>query len=202
MGDVEWLLERTDSHSCYVISMIIDPRLKLEGFKNLGWSATSIVTAKNHNEYEQKDATVTQTIPVQAVNHPLDLIFRSVETGISPIPRRANSKAKQYINELVEGREVDTAQWWRLHAHQYPTLSRIVRDYLLIPATSVPSERLFSRAGDIITKKRNRLLEFIGPIVLVRSGLNFPECEKWEQEDEKRMETSYEVEDGVYRDLL
>jgi hypothetical protein len=30
-------------------------------------------------------------------------------------------------------------------------------DILNVPATSVPSEQIFSKAGDVITKKRNRL---------------------------------------------
>ena len=33
----------------------------------------------------------------------------------------------------------------------------ITRSYLAIPATSAPSERLFSNSADILTKKRNRL---------------------------------------------
>lgn len=33
----------------------------------------------------------------------------------------------------------------------------IARDYLAIPATSTPSERVFSNGADILTKKRNRL---------------------------------------------
>ena len=33
----------------------------------------------------------------------------------------------------------------------------MARDYLAIPATSVPIEQVFSQAGNLITKKRNRL---------------------------------------------
>lgn len=39
----------------------------------------------------------------------------------------------------------------------YPNLSKLAFKYLSIVATSVPSERLFSKAGDILTEKRNRL---------------------------------------------
>ena len=44
------------------------------------------------------------------------------------------------------------------HACEFPVLSSMARDYLMIQATSVASERAFSIAGNTITKTRNRLL--------------------------------------------
>ena len=49
-------------------------------------------------------------------------------------------------------------KWWKTHQHQFPTLSRLAKRYLDIPATSVKSERLFSDGGNTITKKRASLL--------------------------------------------
>jgi hypothetical protein len=51
----------------------------------------------------------------------------------------------------------NTLRWWDDHKFEYPLLSVMAFDYAAIPATSVPSERVFSRAGGLITKKRNRL---------------------------------------------
>ncbi len=47
--------------------------------------------------------------------------------------------------------------WWRLKEQQYPLIATIARRVLAIPATSAPSERVFSVAGITIAKERSRL---------------------------------------------
>lgn len=57
----------------------------------------------------------------------------------------------------------------------------MAKDYLSAPASSVPSEQIFSLAGDIITKKRNKLLEgSCSSLLLLKSWLKDPELEDWE----------------------
>ena len=48
-------------------------------------------------------------------------------------------------------------QWWSQHRSRYPSLVPVVRMLFGVPATSVPSERLFSKAGLVISDRRSRL---------------------------------------------
>jgi hypothetical protein len=54
-------------------------------------------------------------------------------------------------------RDTDIPRYWASKEYEFPTIARIARDHLGIPATSAASESVFSVGGDIITKKRNRL---------------------------------------------
>ena len=47
--------------------------------------------------------------------------------------------------------------WWKENCSRYKYLAQLARKYLCIPATSVPSERLFSTAGNIVSAKRSCL---------------------------------------------
>ena len=52
---------------------------------------------------------------------------------------------------------IDILKWWQNNESCYPNLAKFARDILPIPATSVPSEQMFSISGDIVTDKRNWL---------------------------------------------
>jgi len=63
----------------------------------------------------------------------------------------------------------------------------MARDFLAIPATSVPSERMFSIAGQILTKRRSSLSEnMMNALMCTRNWLGFPEVtqEEWAAEED------------------
>jgi hypothetical protein len=61
------------------------------------------------------------------------------------------------MKQPIMKRETDILRYWASKEYEFPTIARMARDHLAIPATSAPSECVFSVGGDIITKKRNRL---------------------------------------------
>ena len=57
------------------------------------------------------------------------------------------------------------------HWFEYPILSRIARDYLAIPGSSVPAERSFSSGRHIGTDFRNRIsLEIFESLQVMKNG--------------------------------
>ena len=51
----------------------------------------------------------------------------------------------------------DPFLWWQERKHLYPLLSVLARKYLSVQGTSTPAERVMSRMGLILTKKRLNL---------------------------------------------
>ena len=57
---------------------------------------------------------------------------------------------------------IDPLLWWRRTESVFPTLSKIAKCHLGIPATSVESERTFSLAGEVVSKRRSSLTPYQG----------------------------------------
>ena len=75
------------------------------------------------------------------------------------IPAPTYDEFIRYQNEnvLPALEEHDPFKWWQINKIHYPKLSQLAMKYLSIPATSVPSERLFSDTGKLITSERTLL---------------------------------------------
>jgi hypothetical protein len=72
---------------------------------------------------------------------------------------------KQYPNCL---------EWWKQNEFRFPRLAVLAKKYLSIQATSAPSERIFSKAGRIISTLRTRLSSAIaGKLLYVSENWNW-----------------------------
>lgn len=63
----------------------------------------------------------------------------------------------RYLSEKIENEDSDPLAYWKKYASHFPTLAKMAKDYLAIPATSVSSERMFSHAGNIVSETRASL---------------------------------------------
>jgi hypothetical protein len=68
-----------------------------------------------------------------------------------------SSNAAASTSGGITGAELSPLQWWAANGSKYPSLTKVVRLLLGVPATSVSSERLFSKAGMIISDRRSSL---------------------------------------------
>ena len=86
------------------------------------------------------------------------MFYKEIKTVAATQSRPSTSDAKVMIRTYTEhpnlARKEDPLKWWAENEKCFPFLASHV---FSIPATSVPSERLFSKAGEITASKRNRV---------------------------------------------
>ena len=144
-----------------LLASLLDSRFK----KMHGWpnDIQNIAISSLKEEYwliKDAEATTTQRninpIPIYPIGG-----FKSRLFGSNEIDEEYNDdEINCYLDNIKTPQalpETDPLQWWIDHKSRFPTVFKIARKYLNIPATSVPSERLFSDAGNQITNDRNRL---------------------------------------------
>ena len=69
----------------------------------------------------------------------------------------ATVEVQRHLSEPNIPRSEDPLQFWAQHKHVYPHLYVLAHNILYTPASSVPCELVFSKAGIVVSKKGNRL---------------------------------------------
>jgi hypothetical protein len=77
-----------------------------------------------------------------------------------------------YLSESAGGDSIDPRMWWNVNRQRFRNVARVARVYLAIPATSVASERLFSKAGLTVGTRRGNLSpEHVEHVVFLNQNL-------------------------------
>ncbi len=145
-----------------LVATFLDPR-----FKHFNWT-----TEQNRNEVQnlvkilyielKKNLSIPDDIE-ETLNmnkdHEKDEddFFYELEGTSTQINIEKEDEVTYYVKlELIKIKD-NPLEWWLKNKDKLPVLAQLARKYLSIPSTLVPSERLFSDAGNHISAKRTRL---------------------------------------------
>ncbi|CAB5131700.1 unnamed protein product [Rhizophagus irregularis] len=134
-----------------MLAALLDPR-----FKELGFASNSLRLRSQEqlrNAYQDMRILTgeNQEVELQPVSSN-SLLARIFQDNVTHVDEVANYLALPKIHH-----DDCPLTWWKTNKTRFPVLSKLARKYLAIPATSTPSERLFSEAGNVMTIKRTQL---------------------------------------------
>jgi len=113
------------------------------------------ITEENSNNSETPEIqTISNNEAVNLWSF-LDDKLNTEQTQVTSVST-ADNILKQYFSLLHSNRKSKPIDFWIKHKILLGELFNLALKYLVIPATSVPSERIFSKAGEIMPAKRNR----------------------------------------------
>lgn len=149
----------------YCASLILDPRHKVEGFNLSSWGREMKEKSidcfeklfKNcyyHEISENAEEDADTLILTEEDDINLDFLYE--ERKLEGNWRR---EIDEYIAQKRASREENILLWWKRNEKSFPNIAQMARDILSTTATSVPSERLFSQAGLVVSKARSRLTD-------------------------------------------
>lgn len=136
---------------------MLDPRFKNLHFQDA--SACGKAIQKLKNMIAENVTMSTSGSEDETVNEDFDFWSHHKQLAVGQ-KRKRSSKADEvsiYLANPVCALKSNPLEEWEDLKPVFPTIYKQARIYLNIVGTSVPCERLFSKAGATITTSRNRL---------------------------------------------
>ncbi|XP_021004027.1 zinc finger BED domain-containing protein 4-like [Parasteatoda tepidariorum] len=86
----------------------------------------------------------------------------------------ATVEVNRYLDASYLPRTMNPLLWWKENYHLFPTIAKIAKTKLCMVATSVPCERIFSKAGYVVNDRRARLnSKHVERILFVNANSHF-----------------------------
>ncbi|CAJ2634711.1 unnamed protein product [Trifolium pratense] len=90
--------------------------------------------------------------------------------------QQTKSELDQYLEESLLPRvpEFDVLSWWKLNKLKYPTLSKMARDILSVPVSSVPADSIFDDKNKEMDQYRSSLRpEVVEALVCAKDWMHY-----------------------------
>jgi len=144
----------------------LDPRYKSKFFSEALKGQTQHDYAALCESMSTSDGTVTTIPKKKAALQPCssksiedsmaEFLNSTEQEGNEVNPNSAyNNMVQEYHKEKKLEPNGDPLLWWKMNKNKYGVLCKLARQFLSPPASSVPSEQLFSGAGLIYDPLRN-----------------------------------------------
>ena len=111
--------------------------------------------------------------PKRARTVTLNCLSEILEEAGATVSNVSSSEGEKNLAEpLIPFYRANSYSCWAENRVWFPLLAKLAQRYLSAPPTSVPTERLFSGAGDVYDEKRNRLApERAEMLLFIKSNL-------------------------------
>ena len=110
---------------------------------------------------QRSDQTVTEKTTTNKIDFLKDVLQSTIDkretTRKQVIEKSPSDELSVYLNLKNIESTSDVFVWWHDNGNAFPRLRKLALKYLIIPATSSLSERVFSTAGYLLGERRTRL---------------------------------------------
>ena len=123
-------------------------------------TTTSLPSASNMSQCGESDDTVITVPPTKkskGLSKVLGHCLGNSQCNALTTRQRVKQELDQYLSHPQLDIEESPLDWWKIEAVRYPNVAKLAQKYLCLCATNVPSERVFSCGGNIVTDRRTCL---------------------------------------------
>ncbi|KAE9529981.1 hypothetical protein AGLY_011443 [Aphis glycines] len=166
---IDILDQRYQGNTLLVMCTVLDPRFKIEYItyddvsvlkKTIGEFCEDTYKSTENGSYDNDSNN--QLAPQKKTKTGLSVIFGTPENNMDnfqdvPLSQKLRHELDLYLNNPIIGFEQDPLDWWNLNKTTYPIMFVSAKKAMTVQATSVASERIFSKGGCVLTDHRASL---------------------------------------------